>query len=303
MGKPALPMTSDTPASPASTTPLPVTLPPPGLADSNLASGSIAEGDFPIKSDPASANPVPGEEPTPTPTSDPPVEAAVFLIIDEDSVDNGIRFHPDPVVGQQNIFPETVTQFSTTDVNDDKAGIGQRDLLRYFADNTGRTVSLLTGQTGDEGWFAPTHVPAAWGPTAQDGISNFIGGTVPQDQLDKVPGVQPLRSLGLVKLIGKPICAVVYDSDVSINYGSSAPWTDGNLQGETLGIVAFKALDVVKLTGFSSSSLPEAQVEILDANSSCAGAFHLQDAPIPESSSVPNDVDPANPPASGYRIR
>ena len=50
----------------------------------------------------------------------------------------------------------------------------------------------------------------------------------------------PLRALGLNSLVGKDVCAVVYDSDISINYDKTRSLgVNGNLQGETLGIVAF----------------------------------------------------------------
>jgi hypothetical protein len=65
-----------------------------------------------------------------------------------------------------------------------------------------------------------------------------------------------------------------------------------NLQGETLGIVAFRVDDVRKLNGFSSSTLPEVQLTILETD--VCGAWSLFNAPVPRSSSVPNDIDPAN---------
>jgi predicted xylose isomerase-like sugar epimerase len=102
----------------------------------------------------------------------------------------------------------------------------------------------------------------------------------------------PLRARGLVSLIGKTICAVVYDSDISINYTGKHPFTNANLQGETLGIVAFQVNEVRKLNGFSSSTLPEVQLTIRSA--STCGTWTLFNAPVPRSSSVPNDIDPAN---------
>ena len=71
---------------------------------------------------------------------------AVFLIIDEDSIDNGL--------------PPNF--FSDTDVNDDIADIGLRIQLPFFAANIGNTITLHTGEMGDEGWFAPKTIPASW---------------------------------------------------------------------------------------------------------------------------------------------
>jgi hypothetical protein len=235
----------------------------------------------------------------------PAARPAVFLIIDEDSIDNGIRFHENPIIGQQNIFPGTKRQFSDKEVNDDIAKYGQRSILRYFQANPGKTIALMTGQTGDEGWFAPTQIPMKWGSTQQEGLSNFIAGTVKQDHLDKIPGVRPLRAMGLKELEGRTVCAVVYDSDISINYDSKQPFTDGNLQGATLGIAAFTVLNggVNQMKQFSSSTLPEAQIRIEDAQSVCSSPLELFDAPIPRSSSEPNDINPLSPPSKGYRNR
>jgi hypothetical protein len=235
----------------------------------------------------------------------PTVAPAVFLIIDEDSIDNGIRFHENPIIGQQNIFPDTKRQFTDKEANDDIAKYGQRSVLRYFNANPGKVIAVKTGQTGDEGWFTPTQIPTKWGSTAEVGLNNFIAGQIKQDRLDKIPGVRPLRAMGLKELEGRTVCAVVYDSDISINYDSRQPYTDGNLQGATLGIAAFTVLEngVNQMNQFSSSTLPEVQVRIEDANTVCLSPLELFDAPIPRSSSEPNDINPLSPPSKWYRNR
>ena len=82
---------------------------------------------------------------------------------------------------------------------------------------------------------------------------------------------------------------MVYDSDISINYGP----LNGSLKGANLGTVAFKVNSVTQLTGFSSSSLPKVEIEILDAVEVCEGPLTLfTDAPAPISSSEPFDVVP-----------
>ncbi len=87
--------------------------------------------------------------------------------------------------------------------------------------------------------------------------------------------------------MGRQVCAVVQDSDVSINYGP----LNGSLKGASLGRVAFKVLSVTPLTSESSSSLPEVEIEILDANEICEGVLSLfVDAPMPISSSEPFDT-------------
>jgi hypothetical protein len=206
------------------------------------------------------------------------------LVIDEDSIDNG---------NPPNFFRDH-------EVNDDEADIGQRDQLRYFANNVGQTITLHTGEVGDEGWFALTTVPDSWanaGPTP-DGLRNFVGlpvgpglgaGNDPEKRLDKIRGVTPLRATGLHGLEGRSVCAVVFDSDISINYDP----LDGSLKGDNLGTVAFKVLDVRKLEGFSSSSLPEVDIEIVDADEACEGELRLfTAAPEPDSSSEPFDIEP-----------
>ena len=82
---------------------------------------------------------------------------------------------------------------------------------------------------------------------------------------------------------------MVYDSDISINYGP----LDGSLKGANLGTVAFEVLSVTQLTGFSSSSLPRVEIKILDAEEVCEGSLEpFTEAPEPISSSEPFDVVP-----------
>ena len=87
---------------------------------------------------------------------------------------------------------------------------------------------------------------------------------------------------------------MVYDSDISSNYGSSIfGGLDASLKGANLGTVAFEVLAVTQLMGFSSSSLPQVEIEILDAGEVCEGPLSLfTDAPMPTSSSEPFDVLP-----------
>ncbi len=226
-------------------------------------------------------------EPLPTPLPTP-----VLLVIDEDSIDNGT--------------PPNF--FSNGDVNDDIAAVGQRNQLRFFTANVGGTITLHTGQVGDEGWFALKTIPASWAPAGptDDGLRNYLlagpglgspnAEGNPESLLDKVPDVTPLRATGLKLLQGQGVCAVVYDGDVSINisYDSlSGGLLDGSLMGANLGTVAFKVISVTQSTGFSSASLPEVEIRILDADQICPGPHELFiDAPEPMSSSEPFDVVP-----------
>ena len=179
----------------------------------------------------------------------------IFLIIDEDSIDDDVG----------------PNFFSKAEINDNIANLGVRSQLPFFASNIGSTITLHTGQVGDEGLFELGAIPASWditGPT-DNGLKNFIAagpglgsGVNPETLLDKIPDVTPLRVTELGVLVGVDVCAVVYDSDISINYDS----LEGNLQGNNLGIVAFNVISVTPLGG---SSLPAIEIKILDADVIC----------------------------------
>jgi hypothetical protein len=208
---------------------------------------------------------------------------SVLLVIDEESIDNG----------------NAPNNFSETAVNDQIARVGQRQTLRYFRENVGRTIDLFTGEVGDEGWHALRSIPSSWisaGPTG-NGARNFLqagpglggGSDDTEVLLDKIPGVTPLRARGLKMLTGKTVLAVVYDGDVSINYDP----VNGNLQGANLGLVALEVIDVRKRTDGSSGSLPRVRVKIADVSKATAAQIKLfSNAPVPRSSSEPFDVTP-----------
>lgn len=218
-----------------------------------------------------------------TDRTDDPATQAVLLVIDEESIDNG----------------NEPNNFSAVDVNDQLARVGLRQPLRYFQDNVGKTIDLYTGQVGDEGWYALKTIPNSWknaGPT-DNGSQNFLaagpglgGGDDNREVLlDKIPNVTPLRATGLKMLIGKTVLAVVYDSDISINYSP----LNGNLQGANLGLVAFDVLEVTERTDGSTSSLPRVTIAIRSVNDAMAAPLMLfANAPVPQSSSEPFDIKP-----------
>lgn len=213
----------------------------------------------------------------------PPPSGGIFLAIDSSSIDND----------------SPPNFFSAVEVNDTLATVGLRAPLPAFSGaKVGTQLSLWTGEVGNEGWFALTSTPDAWalaGPTG-DGLQNFVlagpglgSGPDPEALLDQVAGVTPLRAGGLAMLEGQTICAIVYDGDLGINYDPLL----GNLQGATLGIVAFKVLTVTQLLGQSSGALPQVLVEIVDPVAAFAGPLtFLADPPALISSSVPFDVVP-----------
>jgi hypothetical protein len=71
-----------------------------------------------------------------------------------------------------------------------------------------------------------------------------------------------LRATGLAVLVGQEVLALVYDSDISINYSA----LEGNLQGANLGLVAFEVEEVVARRDGSSSDLPRVRLKILNVN-------------------------------------
>jgi hypothetical protein len=207
---------------------------------------------------------------------------AVLLLLDEDAIDNG----------------NPPNNFSETDVNDQLAGVGQRQPLKFFEQRIGEIIDLYSGEVGDEGFFAPTNIPDAWknaGPGTR-GFANYLAagpglgsGDNPEILLDEIPGVMPMRARGLKMLIGTTILAVVYDGDININY---SPIT-GNLQGANLGLVAFDVVDVIQRTDGSTGALPKVKVRIQSVTEVKSRQIYVfKNAPEPKSSSEPFDVSP-----------
>lgn len=217
---------------------------------------------------------------------------SVFLLLDEDALDNG----------------SPPNYFSENDVNDPMSDLARRTELRFFDLNKGDIIKLHSGTVGDEGWFAVKNIPSSWdaaGPSPY-GLLNYMGdnrlpyphqvgpglgtGPNPEVLLDEIPLITPLRATGLDMLVGQVVSAVVYDGDISVNYGP----LKGNLQGENLGTVSFRVLEVKELTGWSTGSLPEVTIQILDANKVCQARFQrlFLNAPEPTSSSEPFDTRP-----------
>lgn len=214
-----------------------------------------------------------------------PSDYVVLLAIDEDSIDNG---------SEPNNFTES-------DVNDQIAAVGLRQQLKFFAENRGKTITLYTGQVGDEGLFALKTIPNKWinaGPT-ENGARNYLtpgpglgAPNIDDDRevlLDEIQNVTPLRATGLKMLVGYKVLAVVYDSDISINYSP----LEANLQGENLGMVAFEIVSVSQRTDGSEGSLPAISIRILNVDElSDFGLALFSNVPTPTSSSEPFDVVP-----------
>jgi hypothetical protein len=214
---------------------------------------------------------------------------AVFLLIDEESIDNG----------------NEPNDFSEVDVNDQLADIGVRTPLKYFQDNVGKQIELYTGDVGDEGWHALKTIPDSWvkaGP-GENGLRNYLtpgpglgGGEDDREVLlDKIPNVTPLRASAISMLKGKTVLGLVYDGDININYSP----LNGNLMGTNLGLVAFDVIDSFERTDGSTGSLPRVMIRIREVTEISALPLTLfSNAPTPESSSEPYDTKPTSNPAA-----
>lgn len=191
----------------------------------------------------------------------------LFLIIDEDTIDNGISsielisFGPPGCGGGD----------PSVCVNDDNADPGVRDIL--FSDIIPFSGLVLpTGQVDDEGLFQFTNPDPQKGEDGDDfTIQEFIsatGAAKDENNLDKIDGVFPLGAADILALEGKTVCAVVYDSDVSADVKDRY----ASLKGATLGLTAFKVTAVGPDPG--GSVLPEITVDLLSQDElelTCAG--------------------------------
>ena len=146
------------------------------------------------------------------------------IILDEDAVDNGTS-SIEQAAASHNVEPDWL-------VNDNNPVEIGNPWLNWNVFFPGDEVVIPSGQTQDEGWFfLPENPP--WP------IEDFVEGTIPQDQLDKIDNVEPLDNDDLMSLVGKTCIAIVYDSDISINYDNPI---NGNLQGARYGKFAFTVL-------------------------------------------------------------
>lgn len=174
-----------------------------------------------------------------------PQALACVVIIDEEGVDNDMR-SVELAADGHGVTPDFL-------VNDDRPTEVGNPWFRWNTLFPGDIVKMPTGQIDDEGWFAlPPNVlngqeigiqyadDRSFVGTYEEWIDRFVAGSLPQDLLDKVRYVMPFRNQDLVQLVGKTCVAVVYDSDISMNYEPIY----ANLQGERYGLFAFTVLAV-----------------------------------------------------------
>jgi hypothetical protein len=255
-------------------------------------------------------------------------EAAAFIIINHRAIRKDTQVNKDG----GSIGPTTGT-WTTADVGDKAKG--KRAILPYFANNEGRTITILAGHVGFEAWFAPSCVPTKWlSPSTRDqdntcldpasndfttAINNYFffgqtpytgapssvaasaGSSVDEKKLDNIPYVLPLRARGLKGLEGKKVCAVLYDANVPSLYNPVEPKLTGDLKGFTYGIAAFEVL--------TATPRDKGRSAVTCAREKClpemtikildpaetCNALELHDAPVPNHRVVPSDWYQVNP--------
>lgn len=191
------------------------------------------------------------------------VQGGCMVIIDEDGLDNDFGTVEDAAAAL-GVEPDWL-------INDDRPTEIGNPVLRWNEVSPGDIVLLPTGQVDDEGWFAlPEEDVLPWT------IADYIDGVVPQDQLDKIPDVMPLRNHELIALIGQTCVAVVYDSDISMNYEP----INANLQGARYGLFYFTVLGY-EVPGHldeaqSSTSLVSLWLRIEEPHDPPNAAYHVQ---------------------------
>ena len=189
--------------------------------------------------------------------------AQVFLMIDEDSIDNGTK----SIEGISFKTPKCGNGKPSVCVNDDIANPAERRLLFTRGKNITPYQGLVlpTGQIGDEGLFMFTR------PDPQISLQNGATFTTPEfidatgaardeNNLDKVWGVVPLWQTDIFALQGQTVCALVYDSDISVDI----PAGFASLKGATMGLTAF-TVTAVKANPSGGSYLPLITVNLLSS--------------------------------------
>ena len=173
--------------------------------------------------------------------------AAVFLIIAGQTIDNGteaieaISFN-DPFCGGGD---------PSVCVNDDIAEPGLRTLLFTRGSNDVTPyygLKLPTGEAGKEGLyrFSKSGPQVSLQNGATFTIAEFIaatGAAANVDNLDKIDGVVPLSESGILELQGRTVCAVVYDSGLSVDIAEGF----ASLGGATLGLTSFEVTEVTSI--------------------------------------------------------
>ena len=185
-------------------------------------------------------------------------ERPLLIVIDKDSIEFGVQEYQVP--------PDAL--------NDLIASVGVRDPLPFFAASVGHLFILRSGLNGSDSWFAFQRAPIMWESRAgeNDALENFalagpgLGSPDAMGQraslLSSVEDVIPVRVDRASLLVGRSICAVVYDQDLAM----SAEGSRIDLQGPNLGMVAFRVSAIMN----ADATWPGFLVEALDVRSTCS---------------------------------
>lgn len=167
--------------------------------------------------------------------------SSCILLMDEDSIDNDIP----------SIIQAAQSKGISVDALINKNNPTQQGnpALLWNTSYSGDTVTIPTGQTGDEGVFSLPQILN--GKNGSLSLNDFLAGNEPQADLDEVQNVQPLGNAQLNGLAGKSCTAIVYDSDISINV---AP-LQANLQGARLGQFKFTVQAVAPSSELSNLTI------------------------------------------------
>lgn len=199
----------------------------------------------------------------------------MFLIVDEDAVDNGgksieaLSVNP-PFCGGGS--PAVCTNDDIADPSERTALFSRGNDITPFS-----SLSLPTGQAGDWGMFGLANpdpqVSLQNGATFTAGeLGAAAGAAGDENNLDKVAGVKPLGAFELAALVGHTVCALVYDGDVSVDVTAGY----ANLKGATLGLTAFTVTAVgPDPDGPDGSALPSLMVDLLpstEVEGACASS-------------------------------
>lgn len=164
-----------------------------------------------------------------------------ILLMDEDSIDNDI-----PSIEQAAQSKGISVDALINKNNPTQQG---NPAFLWNTSYSGDTVTIPTGQTGDEGVFSLPQILN--GKNGSLSFNDFLAGNEPQADLDEVQNVQPLGNTQLNDLVGKSCTAIVYDSDISINVDP----LQANLQGARLGQFKFTVQAVVTSSDLNNPSV------------------------------------------------
>ena len=214
--------------------------------------------------------------------------ASMVVVIDEDMIDND-----EPTIEDISFnSPNCGDSDPSVCINDDIADPGVRELL-FTRPDPGDDITpysglqLPTGQVGDEGMFYFSNGSEDQ-HSQQNGATFTLQQFIHADQsiwegeanpaydennLDKIDGVAPMRESEISQLEGVTVCAVVYDSDISVDTSDNY----GVLKGATQGLTAFTVTDVQSNGG---SQLPTVTIDLIPSDEILTVCAQGQAAPV-----------------------